>query len=149
MSVSPGREVREPARLLLVGVPASRSGSAPSSWTARIRPVVAQARLICSIARQTRQEVAAEAAVLLGERQREDVLGGEQLADVLRELAGPVDLGGARRDPLVGEHADGVAEERSAPRSGGPTPWALALVLTAAIVAACRVREVAAAQGQG
>ena len=28
------------------------------------------------------------------------------------ELACPVDLGGARRDPLVGEDADGVAEER-------------------------------------
>ncbi len=33
--------------------PASRRGSAPSSWTARMSPVVAQARLSCSIARQT------------------------------------------------------------------------------------------------
>ena len=32
-------------------------------------------------------------------------------AEVLRELAGPVDLGGPRRDPLVGELADGVAQE--------------------------------------
>ena len=37
---------------------------------------------------------------------------GEQLAQVLRELAGPVDLRGARRDSLVGQRADGVAKER-------------------------------------
>ena len=35
------------------GVPASVIGSEPSSWTARISPVVAQARLSCSTARQT------------------------------------------------------------------------------------------------
>ena len=37
---------------------------------------------------------------------------GEELADVLRELAGAIDLGGARRDPLVGQDADRVAEQR-------------------------------------
>ena len=35
---------------------------------------------------------------------------GEQLLDVPRELGRPVDLGRARRDPLVGEDPDGVAE---------------------------------------
>ena len=35
---------------------------------------------------------------------------GEELLDVPRELGRPVDLGRARRDPLVGEDADGVAE---------------------------------------
>ena len=35
---------------------------------------------------------------------------GEELLDVPRELGGPVDLGGARGDPLVGEDADGVAQ---------------------------------------
>ena len=43
-------------------------------------------------------------------RQGEDVLGGEELLEVLREGRGPVDLGGARRDPLVGEDLDCVAE---------------------------------------
>ena len=45
-------QLREPAGLLL-GCPAMEIGSEPSSWTARIRPVVAQARLSCSMARQT------------------------------------------------------------------------------------------------
>ena len=44
------------------------------------------------------------------ERQREDVVVGEQPPHVLGELAGLVDLGGSRRDPLVRQHADGVAE---------------------------------------
>ena len=73
--------------------------------------MVAQARLSCSTARHTRQEVAAQAAVLGRERQGEDVLGGQELAEILGELAGPVDLGGAGRDALVGEDADGVAQE--------------------------------------
>ena len=50
------------------------------------------------------------AAVLLGERQAEDVLLGQQLADVPRVLVGPVDLGGARRDPLGRDLAHEVAE---------------------------------------
>ena len=44
------------------------------------------------------------------ERQGQDVVVGEQSPHVLRELAGLVDLGGPRRDPLVGQDADGVAE---------------------------------------
>ena len=91
-------------------LPASSSGSAPSSWTARIRPLVAQTRLICSTARQTVSSCAAEPAVRLGERQPEDVVGGEELLDVPGELGRLVDLGGARRDLLVGQHADRVAE---------------------------------------
>ena len=58
------------------------------------------------------QQVATETAVFLGERQRQDVLGRQQLAKVLGELAGLVDLGGSRRDPFVGKGADSVAEER-------------------------------------
>ena len=37
-------------------------------------------------------------------------MAGEELLDVPRELGGPVDLGRPRRDPLVGEDADGVAQ---------------------------------------
>ena len=58
-----------------------------------------------------RQQVRAEAAVALLERDREDVVRREQPAHVLGPGGRPVDLGGARRDPLVGEHADGVAQE--------------------------------------
>src|SRR5579862_4449639 len=58
-----------------------------------------------------RQQVGADPAVGLGERQGEHVLRRQQLADVLGELAGSVDLGGARRDPLVGERVERVAEE--------------------------------------
>ena len=56
------------------------------------------------------QRAGAGAAVLLGERQPEDVLLGEQLADVPRVLALRVDLGGARRDALRDDLADRVAE---------------------------------------
>ena len=117
---------------------ARRGGAAatPSSWTARIRPVVAQARLSCSTARQTRQQLAAEPAVLLGERQRQDVLGGQQLAQVLRELAGPVDLGGPRRDALVGEDADGVTQEQLL--LGQPIAWAASTSVTVGILAGLR-----------
>ena len=41
---------------------------------------------------------------------------GEQRAQVLGPLGGPVDLGGPRRDALVGELAHRVAEQRPAPR---------------------------------
>ena len=50
------------------------------------------------------------AAVLLGERQREDVVLAEQLADVPRVLALLVDLRRARRDPLLRDLPDRVAE---------------------------------------
>ena len=56
------------------------------------------------------QQLPAEAAVLDRERQREDVVVGEQPPHVLGELGRSVDLGGARGDPLVGEDADRVAE---------------------------------------
>ena len=59
-----------------------------------------------------RQELATEPAEALGERQRQDVMRSEQRAHVLRELGGPVDLGGARRDLLVGQDAHGVAQHR-------------------------------------
>jgi hypothetical protein len=48
--------------------------------------------------------------VLLAEGQAEDVVLGEQLADVPGVLARGVDLRGARRHPLGHDLADGVAE---------------------------------------
>jgi hypothetical protein len=44
--------------------------------------------------------------VLLREARPEQVLRGEQLLEIPRELRGLVDLGGAWRDALVGELAD-------------------------------------------
>ncbi len=69
------------------------------------------------------QQLAAEAAVALGERQGEDVVVGKQSPQVVREFAGPIDLGGTRCHPLVREDTDGVAEHLvllgQAIRSGG------------------------------
>ena len=49
-------------------------------------------------------------AVFLGEGQAEDVLLGEDLADVPGVLVRLVDLRGARRDLLLGDLTDEVAE---------------------------------------
>src|SRR5215212_2007328 len=57
-----------------------------------------------------REEVAAEPAVLIRERQAEDVVARQELLDVPRKLRGPVDVRGARPDLLVGQDPDGVAE---------------------------------------
>ncbi len=91
-------------------VPAITIGSAASSWTARMSPVVAHARAELLDRQAGGQQVGAEPAVLGRERQPEDVLGGEEVLEVPRELGRPVDLGGPGRDPLTGELADGVAE---------------------------------------
>ena len=56
------------------------------------------------------QRAGAGAAVLLLERQPEDVLLGQQLAQVVRVLGPLVHLGRARRDPLLRDLADRVAE---------------------------------------
>ncbi len=58
------------------------------------------------------QQVGVEAAVGRRKRQCQDVLRREQRAKVLRELAALIDVLGPRRDSLVGQGADGVAEER-------------------------------------
>jgi hypothetical protein len=58
-----------------------------------------------------REEVASDAAVLDRERERQHVLRGEELPDVLGEFARSVDLGSARGDPGVRQLADGIAEE--------------------------------------
>src|SRR5439155_26773297 len=57
-----------------------------------------------------REQVRPDAAVLGRERQAEDVVRGEELADVRGELGRPIDLGRTRRDLLVGEEPDRVTE---------------------------------------
>ena len=93
------------------GVPATWMGIAPRAWTARIRPDVAQRAADLLDGEAQREQICAQAAVALLERDREDVVVREQAADVLGPGGGPIDVRGARGDPLVGEHADGVAQE--------------------------------------
>ena len=110
MSVRAGRQVGQPARPSARSVPASMIGSAASSWTARMSPVVAHAALSSSIARQMVRRSAPSPPYSTGYGSAEDVLGGEEVLEVPRELGRPVDLGGPGRDPLTGDLADGVAE---------------------------------------
>ena len=104
-----GRQVREPALLLLVAARQQQRQRA-QLLDREDQP----ARRACPadlLDREAdRQQLAAQATVRLGERQAQDVVGGEELLDVPRELRRPVDLGRSRRDPLVGEDADRVAE---------------------------------------
>src|SRR6185369_13502874 len=58
-----------------------------------------------------RQEVRPKAAVLDRVWQREHILAGQQLPDVLGKLARAVDLGRARRDLLERELANRVPQE--------------------------------------
>ena len=84
---------------------------APSAWTARISPDVAQARLICSIARHSVSRSAPSPPWRSANGIAKMSWLGEQPAHVLGPLGGPVDLGGPGRDLLVGELAHGVAQE--------------------------------------
>ncbi len=82
----------------------------PRSWTIRISDE-RRARLGDLLDRDRQhQRAGAGAAVLLPERQSEDVVLGQQLADVPRVLGARVDVVRARRDPLLGDLADRVAE---------------------------------------
>ena len=103
-----GGQVGQPALLLLVRAGHGASGSAASSWTARISPASRSAAQLLD-REQVGHEVAPEPAVLGRKGQSQDVVLGQQLDDVPRELGRLVDLGGARRDPLAGELRDGVA----------------------------------------
>ena len=89
-----------------------RTGSAPSPWTARMRPVVAQARLSCSIARQSVSSSPPRPPYSSGNGRPRMSCSASSCAQVLRELAASIDLSRARRDTLVGQHADRVPKER-------------------------------------
>ena len=85
-------------------------GSVPSSWTMRMSALDAHACAISSTATWSMSEPVPGAAVLDRERQREDVVLGEQPPDVPRVLAAAVDLGRARAHALFDDLADRVAE---------------------------------------
>ena len=115
-------EAREPARLLVLA--AGDLDRDRAQGLDREHQAGRGARAAELLDRQAqRQQVRAQAAVRLGERDAEDVVLGEQAAHVVGPLAGAVDLGCSGGDTLVGEVADRVAEEHlllgEAGRSGG------------------------------
>ena len=104
-----GGEVREPARLLLVG--AGEEERQRAKLLDRQDQPAGRADAADLLDREADgQQLAAQPAVLGRERQAEDVVGGEEILDVPGKFGGPVDLGRPRRDPLVGQHTDRVAE---------------------------------------
>ena len=110
MSVLAGREVRDPALLLLVGPgEEDRQGAEALHGEDEARRRADAADLLDREAGG--QEVAAEPAEPLREVEREEVVRRQQLLDVPGELGRPVDLRRARGDLLVGELAHGVAQE--------------------------------------
>ena len=108
--VLPGRQPRDPAAVLFGG-PGEQQRQATELLDRQDQAGRGARPAELLDGQADGEELAAEAAVLDRERQGQDVLGGQQLAEVLGELAGPVDLGGARRDALVGEDANGVTQE--------------------------------------
>ena len=98
--------------------PNSLIGSVPSSCTASIS-AARRARLGDLLDRDVEhQRAGAGAAVLLVERQAEEVVLGEQLADVPRVLGLRVDLRRPRRDPLARPSGGSCRGTRSGPASG-------------------------------
>ena len=83
-------------------------GYEPSAWTARISDEVVHALAISSMPMQIVTLEPEMPAVLLGERNAEDAVLGEQLLDVLRILSLLVDLGRSRGDLVLDELADRV-----------------------------------------
>ena len=110
MSCSPDGEVRQPALLLLVGagdLDRHRAELLDGEDEAARRAHAAE--LLDGEAQG--QQVGAEAAVFLRERQRRRCPARRGGCDVVGPLGRPVDLGGAGRDRLVGQLAG--------PRRGG------------------------------
>ena len=92
------------------GEPKRWIGSVPSSWIIRISAHAAEARAISSTATWSISVPVPVPPNSSSNGQREHVLLAEQLADVPRVLVGRVDLGRARRDLLLRDLPDRVAE---------------------------------------
>ena len=90
--------------------PDSSSGTVPSLFTAGISEDDAQARATSSITITVAMRVRARAAVGLGDVHRVQVGLGQRVEHVLGNSRGLVDLGGPRRDLVVGQVTDGLAE---------------------------------------
>ena len=90
--------------------PNSLIGSVPSSWIIRISAVEAHALAISSTAMFSISVPVPVPPCSVSNGSAEDVVLGEQPAQVVRVLRLLVDLGRARRDPLPRDLADRVAE---------------------------------------
>src|SRR5436190_1657434 len=105
-----GREIRQPARLLLVAAKADdRQRPELVRREDQSRGRAGPTELLDSEA--DRQQLPTEPAVLGRERQCQDVLTGQQLTEVLGDLSGAVVVRGTRCDSLIGKRADGIAKE--------------------------------------
>ena len=103
------RELREPAGLLLIA-PGERDREATELLHGEDEPCRGACPAQLLDGETHGEQLPAEPAVLGRERQRQDVVVGEQPAHVLGELRRPIDLGGARRDAVVSEDADRVSQ---------------------------------------
>ncbi len=90
--------------------PNSLIGSVPSSWIIRISAVEAQALAISSTAMLSIRVPVPVPPCSVSNGSAEDVLLGQQRAQVVRIGRLLVDLGRPRRDPLLRDLADRVAE---------------------------------------
>ena len=102
-------ELREPACLLVVAA-GQRDREAAELLDGEDEPGRRTGAAQLLHGETDRQQLPAQAAVLGRERQGEDVVIGEEPAHVLGELAGPVDVGRARRDAVIGKDADRVSQ---------------------------------------
>jgi hypothetical protein len=105
-----GREARQPAGLLLAAardLDRDRPQRLDREDEARGRAVAAD--LLDREAQ--REQVPAQPAVLLGERDGKDVVVRQEPAHVLWPLGGAVDVRRPGGDLLVGQHAHGVTQE--------------------------------------
>ena len=93
-------------------------GSVPSSWIIRISAVEASALAISSTAMFSISVPVPVPAVLLLERKAKDVLFGQQLTQVVRVLGLLIHLPRTRRDALLRDLPDRVAEVQILLRDG-------------------------------
>ena len=97
-------------RCLSSSLPNSRIGSVPSSWIISMSAVEAQALATSSMAMFSISVPVPVPPYSISNGQAEQVVLGEQLAQVLRILGLRVDLGRPRGHPLGDDLADRVAE---------------------------------------
>ena len=105
------REVRQPAFLLVLGA-GKDDRQRPELLHGQDQAAGGAGATDLLDGEAQRQKLPTEPAEALGERQRQDVVRGEERAHVLGKFGGPVDLGGSWRDLLVGQDADSVAQHR-------------------------------------
>ena len=109
-SILPLRQIRHPALLLLVRAAVEQRQRAQLLDGRDQAARGAHPAELLDDEQSVEIMSAAQAAVLVRKRQRQEVVLAQQLDDVPRELAAAVDLGRARRDLVLGQLAHGVAQ---------------------------------------